>query len=215
MFRQLWKKYVPFPIGFQHLEVKAIFPLKNSSWNKQRWRIIIQVNFYFIARFRKLWTKEIPRIWPSSITEGKTNSAHPLAIKTGRYSKNHYTCRSVIFQEAISKQSVGNNREQVQRSTFDQINGLVVSFWSRPGELLSTNRFLPLIFRWTCFSNFFIVFQLIHVLYLCYLIIISILFCYLIIISILFCYLIIISILFCFVIKSPPVCSIHRYLTVL
>jgi hypothetical protein len=131
----------------------------------------------------------------------------------------------MIFQEAINKQSIGNNREHVWRSTFNQINGLVVSLWSRPGELLSTNRFLPLIFSWTCFSNFCIVFQLIHVLYLCsliiisilvcYLIIISILFCYLIIISILFCYLIIISILFYFVIKSPPACSIHRYLTVL
>jgi hypothetical protein len=110
---------------------------------------------------------------------GKINSAHPLATKTGRYSKDHYTCRSVIFQEAISKQSIGNNREPVWKSTFNQINGLVVSFWSRPGELVSINRLLPLIF------NFFIVFQLIHVLYLCYLVIISILFYYSIIISIL------------------------------
>ena len=91
----------------------------------------------------------------------------------------------MIFQEAINRQSKGNNSEHVWRSTFDQINGLVVWFWWRPGELLSTNRFLHLISKWTCFSNFFIVFQLIHVLYLCYLIIISILFCYLIIISIL------------------------------
>ena len=60
----------------------------------------------------------------------------------------------MIFQEAINKQSIGNNREHMWRSTFNQINGLVVSFWSRPGELLSTNRCFTFDFQMNLFFKF-------------------------------------------------------------